>query len=277
MSPHAQVNKCTIDKTETTRRAPVKGTFYFILDLRCLFMVETRYSGVGQWQEGGQTMPRTARASVGGVCYHVINRGNGKATVFHKTRDYDAFVELIAASCDRLPLRVLGLCLMPNHFHLVLWPHGDGDLSRWMQWLLTAHVRRYHHHYGTSGHVWQGRFKAFPIEENGHFLTVLRYVERNPLRAGLAERAQDWSWSSLRSWSSDHPALRLDPWPVERPRNWITLVNRPENEGDLAAVRRSVNRGTPFGSEKWAQRTAVRLGIESSLRPRGRPSKRATK
>ena len=93
-------------------------------------------------------------------------------------------------------MRLLAWCLMPNHFHLVLWPHGDGDLSRWMQWLLTSHVRRYHRHYHGSGHVWQGRFKAFPIEEDEHLWTVLRYVERNALRANLVRRAEDWPWSS---------------------------------------------------------------------------------
>jgi len=85
-------------------------------------------------------------------------------------------------------MRVLAYCLMPNHFHLALWPQADGDLSRWMQWVLTAHVRRYHRHYGSSGHVWQGRFKAFPIQADGHLLTVLRYIERNPVRAGLGGR-----------------------------------------------------------------------------------------
>ena len=83
-------------------------------------------------------MPRTARASVGGMCYHVLNRGNGRAEVFHKDGDYAAFVELMAEANERLPMRILGYCLMPNHFHLVLWPRGDGDLSRWMQWLLTV-------------------------------------------------------------------------------------------------------------------------------------------
>jgi REP-associated tyrosine transposase len=155
-------------------------------------------------------MPRTARASRGGYCYHVINRGNGRAEVFHKDADYQGFVRLIGDACTRLPMRVLGYCLMPNHFHLVLWPHKDGDLSRWMQWLLTAHVRRYHKHYAPSGHVWQGRFKAFPIEEDDHLLTVLRYVERNPLRAELARRAEKWAWSSLAIWQSGNVPPYLD-------------------------------------------------------------------
>jgi putative transposase len=156
-------------------------------------------------------MPRTARASVGGMCYHVLNRGNGRADVFHKDGDFAAFLELMAGANERLPLRILGYVLMPNHFHLVLWPRGDGDLSRWMQWLLTSHVRRYHRHYHGSGHVWQGRFKAFPIEQDEHLLTVLRYVERNPLRANLVRRAEAWAWSSL-SWRStgQRPELLSD-------------------------------------------------------------------
>ena len=118
-------------------------------------------------------MPRTARASVGGMCYHVLNRGNGQAKVFHKDADYAAFLDLMVEANERLRLRVLGYVLMPNHFHLVLWPRGDGDLSRWMQWLMTSHVRRYHRHYHGSGHVWQGRFKAFPIQQDEHLLAVL--------------------------------------------------------------------------------------------------------
>src|SRR5579864_3129721 len=142
-------------------------------------------------------MPRTARASVGDVCYHVLNRGNGRSRVFRKDGDYRAFVRLLQAAGERVPMRLLAYCLMPNHFHLLVWPRKDRALSRWMQWLLTAHVRRYHRHYHSSGHVWQGRFKAFPIEQDEHLLTVLRYVERNPLRASLVERAESWPWSSL--------------------------------------------------------------------------------
>jgi putative transposase len=218
-------------------------------------------------------MPRTARASVGGVCFHVLNRGNGRAKVFRKEGDYAAFLDLMAAANERLPLRILGYVLMPNHFHLVLWPHGDGDLSRWMQWLLTSHVRRYHRHYHGSGHVWQGRFKAFPIEQDEHLLAVLRYVERNPLRANLVERAEAWAWSSL-SWrrSRKRPEMLAD-WPVPCPRNWLATVNAVQTAGELAALRRCMARGAPFGGERWSARVAKQLGLESSLRPRGRPRK----
>ncbi len=99
-------------------------------------------------------MPRTARASIGGICYHVLNRGNARQDVFHDDQDHREFVELIREACSRVPMRVLAWCLMSNHFHLVLWPRADGDLSRWMQWLLTSRVRRYHSRYHYSGHVW---------------------------------------------------------------------------------------------------------------------------
>ena len=216
-------------------------------------------------------MPRTARASVGGLCYHVLNRGNARAEVFHDEADYRGFLALLGAAGERVPMRVLGFCLMPNHFHLVLWPRAEGKLSRYLQWLLTAHVRRYHRRYRSSGHVWQGRFKAFPIARDEHLLAVLRYVERNPLRAKLVRQAQNWPWSSL----SAPRAGFLHECPVPLPRNWVARVNAPETVAELAALRRSANRSTPFGAPAWVRRTAARLGLEASLRPRGRPRKDA--
>ena len=119
-------------------------------------------------------MPRTTRASLGGWTYHILNRGNARAQVFHKPGDSHAFLEMRAEATVRIPMRILADCLMPNHFHLALWPYHDGDLSRWMHWLLTTHVRRYLRHYRSSGHVWQGRFKAFPTQEDEHRLVVRR-------------------------------------------------------------------------------------------------------
>jgi putative transposase len=211
------------------------------------------------------------------LCYHVLNRGNGRADVFHKDGDFAAFLQLMADAKERLPMRILGYVLMDNHFHLVLWPRKDGDLSRWMQWLLTAHVRRYHRHYRTSGHVWQGRFKAFPIQQNEHLLTVLRYVERNPLRANLVARAEEWAWSSLACRAGGKRPELLSDGPVALPHNWVSLVNRPQTEAEVAAMQRSLARGTPFGNERWTRRIAERLGLESTLRPRGRPRTRAEK
>jgi putative transposase len=135
-------------------------------------------------------MPRAARASVGGVCCHALNRGNGRQQVFFKDGDYLAFLKALAQPCEHIPMRVLGWSLMPNHFHPVLRPHADGDLGRWMHRLENTHVCRYRMHDRGSGHLWQGRFKAFPIQEDEHLLTALRYVERDPMRAGLVDRAE---------------------------------------------------------------------------------------
>ena len=222
-------------------------------------------------------MPRTARASQGNWCYHVLNRGNARAEVFHKPEDYDAFVALFEPACERLRMRILAYCLMPNHFHLILWPYGDGDLGRWMQWLMTSHVRRYHRHYGGSGHVWQGRFKAFPIQQDEHLLGVLRYGERNPLRARLVRKAENWRWSSLRLRQPGADSSILTPSPVSLPRHWRELVNEPQTEAEVAAIRASIARGAPYGSQRWQKRAARALGLESTLRPRGRPKKSGKK
>lgn len=176
-------------------------------------------------------------------------------------------------------MRLLAYCLLPNHFHLVLWPHEDGDLSRWMQWLLTSHVRRYHRHYDSSGHVWQGRFKAFPIQQDDHLLAVLRYVERNPVRAKSlpVRKAERWPWSSLGNPPKDLEKPTLDAGPVRRFETWLDWVNEPQTEAELTALRDSVARGTPYGSEHSQKVTATRLGLESTLRPRGRPRTKAKK
>jgi putative transposase len=217
-------------------------------------------------------MPRTARASAANYCYHVLNRGNNRAAVFHKDGDYEAFIGLLAEAKLRHPMRILAYCLMPNHFHLALWPLGDGDLGRWMHWLLTAHVRRYQRHYHGSGHVWQGRFKAFPIQEDEHLLVALRYIERNPLRARLVERAEHWRWCSLEGIAAARPAPWLDSGPVPRGTGWVEAVNVPMFETEVEAIRRCVRRDRPFGGEAWVSRTAVAFGLASSLRATGNPA-----
>src|SRR5580658_5833113 len=145
-------------------------------------------------------MARKPRFSPGGLAYHVMNRASVKIDLFDDAGNYDAFERVLAEATKReATMRVCAYCLMPNHFHLVLWPKVDGQLSRFMQWLTMTHTQRWHAHRHSAGrgHLYQSRFKSFPIQENSHFLSVCRYVERNPLRANLAERSQDWRWSSI--------------------------------------------------------------------------------
>jgi putative transposase len=138
-----------------------------------------------------------------------------------------------------------------------------------MQWLLTSHVRRYHKHYGSGGHVWQGRFKAFPIQSDSHLLTVWRYVERNAKRAGMVRNAGDWRWCSLAAQDNTW----LAPSIVDRPADWSAFINETEPAEELLQLRQCIQRGAPYGSPRWTRQAAVRLGLESSLRPRGRPPK----
>jgi len=119
--------------------------------------------------------------------------------LFDKPADYAAFEKVVRQAWERSAMRLLSYLVMPNHWHFVVWPRNDGELSTWAQWLTVTHVRRWHahHHSAGTGPVYQGRFKSFPVQEDHHYFTVCRYVERNPLRANLVARAEHWRWSSL--------------------------------------------------------------------------------
>jgi putative transposase len=216
-------------------------------------------------------MPRIPRGQVSGHALHVLNRGNGGAVVFRADGDYRSFLDLLALAKARYPVKVFGFCLMPNHFHLVVQTTAAGAVSPFMQWWLTSHVRRYHTQYGGSGHVWQGRFKSFPIQQDDHLLAVLRYILRNPVRAGLVARAEQWPWSSLQY------AQLIDPWPIEPPPTWVEWIAQPLFAHDLGRLRECVRRQAPFGSPTWQSERARVGGLASTLRPRGRPRKAAEK
>lgn len=223
-------------------------------------------------------MPRTARVAPGGVIFHVLNRGNERRTIFESEGDYLAFLRVMCQTAEEVPLRILAWCLMPNHWHLLLWPKEDGELGRFMQRLTTTHVRRWrlHRHSVGHGHLYQGTYKSFPVQGDKHFYTVCRYVERNALRAKLVKRAEQWPWGSL-GYSSHQAAAGESPtpakWPVPRSRLWIEHVNQPQTEAEVDAIRVSIQRGRPYGSPGWQKRAAKRLGLESTFRPRGRPRK----
>ncbi len=222
-------------------------------------------------------MPRQARVAPGGIVYHVLNRAVARLPLLEKPADYTAFEQVLAEAHEHHPTRLLAYCLMPNHWHMVLYPREDGELTAFVRWLTHTHTMRWHAHHGTSGtgHLYQGRFKSFPVQTDHHFLTLCRYVERNALRAGLAERAEDWRWCSLWRRRSGGPEAQkiLADWPVEAPRNWLQAVNQPPSEAELTAVRRAVQRNSPLGSPMWTARMASRLGLEWTIRPRGRPRK----
>ena len=145
------------------------------------------------------SMARTKRFTLANYVYHVLNRGAKKALLFAQPSDYRAFQELLLTAKQRVPMRILAYCLMPNHWHLLLWPFGDGDLSRFMRWLTVTHASRWAraHECVGDGAVYQSRFKSIPIECGSHLFWAWRYVERNALRANLVSKAEDWRWCSL--------------------------------------------------------------------------------
>jgi putative transposase len=197
--------------------------------------------------------------------------------IFADNGDYEAFEAILWQAVERSNTRLLAYCVMPNHWHLVVWPRKDDELSRFVGWLTLTHTQRWHAHRRSagSGHVYQGRFKSFPVQADDHFYTLARYVERNALRAGLVRRAENWKWSSLFRWQrgSTEDKQLLATWPVSRRPSWIEHVNAPQTEAELQAVRRSIERGRPFGDDAWTQRAADNLVLETTLRPRGRPRK----
>jgi len=212
------------------------------------------------------------------MVFHVLNRGVGKNQLFFNDQDYMAFERIIADTLEKRPIRILSYCLMPNHWHFVLWPENDGDLGRFMQRLTVTHVTRWQKNYNMVGygHVYQSRFKSFPVETDEYFYQVNRYVERNALRANLVKRAEDWPYGSL--WIRQHGTAEhrklLSAWPQSIPKSWSKYVNEPASEAELAALRRSVARGTPYGSTTWVESTIRKLGLESTFRKPGRPTKR---
>ena len=212
---------------------------------------------------------------MGGLAYHVLNRAVGRSQLFDDDADYLAMERVIEHTHKRLPIRIISYCLMSNHWHLVLWPIQDDELSEFMQAMTVTHTQRRHahHHTAGTGPLYQGRFKSFPIQQDGHFLTVCRYVERNALRANLVKSARNWPWCSVAKRAVRQPPawlLPIEQWPVQPPSDWESWVDRAETTAELESLRHRVKRGRPYGDERWEERTAKQLGLESSLRPRGR-------
>lgn len=198
-------------------------------------------------------------------------------TLFEKPEDYDAFLRVMNETWEAVPLPILAMTVMPNHWHFVVKPTDDEQVSNFFRRLSVTHTMRWHAHYGTggSGHLYQGRFKSFLIQSDEHLLTVMRYVERNALRASLCQRAEDWKWGTafLRRQPADDRPWLITPDDPPLPRQWRSLVNKPQTQAEVDAIRTCIHRGCPFGDDRWVKNSVVRLGLESTVRPRGRPKK----
>jgi putative transposase len=219
-------------------------------------------------------MPRIARIAEPELIYHVLNRGNCRQKIFNKAGDYHAFLEIISQDLQRFDVQLMCWCLMPNHWHLVVRPMRDKQMAKFMHWLTLTHVRRYYQHYGNdAGHLYQGRYKSFPVQDDSYFLTLCRYVEGNAFRSNMVKRAEDWQWSSLYHRVHRLSSPPMTQWPIDRPRRWLELVNEPVLAAEAELIRVSIERGRPLGPPDWVRQTARRLGLLNTLIARGRPRK----
>jgi len=220
-------------------------------------------------------MGRLKRIALGGYVYHVLNRANGRLRILKKAGDFEAFEEVLSEGIERFDMRICGWCLMGNHWHLVLWPRGDGDLAAFMRWTTLTHVQRFHASHGTVGigHLYQGRYKSFPVQDNAYYLTVMRYVESNPIRGGIVEHAGDWQWSSFSVRQGRASKIALAEGPLALPADWERLLHRQVEPTAAEQIEKSVKRGCPLGDADWTAKTAKELNLESTLRGKGRPKK----
>ncbi len=222
-------------------------------------------------------MPRANRVDISDIPYHVINRANARMQIFNQDKDYSLFEKVLQEAKDKFDMRILSYCIMSNHWHLALYPKKDKDIQLFMGWLSMTHTQRWHAQHKTtgSGHLYQGRYKSFMIQEDEHLLQILKYIEANPLRARLVQKAQDWQWSSLwrRINGSEFQKKIINEWPIDYPKDYLDLVNINLEKKELDSLRYSVNRGRPYGSVSWTNTMIDRFKLESAIRNPGRPRK----
>ncbi|MFZ2303700.1 MAG: transposase [Minisyncoccia bacterium] len=222
-------------------------------------------------------MPRNARVDVGGEVYHVINRANGRLQIFDADEDYELFEQLLFETKELFGMRILAYVLMPNHWHLVLHPRNDGDLGAFMHQLSNAHTRKVHARTNTngSGHLYQGRYKSFLIDSENYLLAVVKYVERNAVRARLVRNCEDWQWGSAwrRIFGTAKQKKLLGEMPTHLPGDYLNWINTVDKVDDLKMIRVSVNKSVPYGRDKWVDKMVSKYRLESTLKSPGRPKK----
>ena len=202
-------------------------------------------------------MPRQSRIVAPGVAHHVTQRGTDCQKVFYARRDRGVYLDLLRLESERAGLDILAYCLMPNHIHVLCVPEGEESLAicfrrthgRYAQYLNARRQR--------SGHLWQNRFYSCPLDD-AHLWTALRYIELNPVRAGLVANAEDFPFSSAAAHLSGRDLARIldmEFWKGSgRDRSWAEMLKIEQNEADRKALRKATYAGRPFGSEEFVQR-----------------------
>jgi len=218
-------------------------------------------------------MPRVARALADEQTYHIINRGNRRTNVFHDKYDFLKMLELLQMASDKYEVDIYSYCLMNNHYHLVVYTKYGESLSACMQWLGTSYVRYYNKKYKVSGHLWQGRYKSFIVQKDEYLLTLMKYVERNPLRAKIEKDAFLYTYSSTKARVEKSENSFISNPPIDLPIDWLGFINEKQSKLDIDMIHNSIERQAPLGNEVWQKEVSMLYGMESSLNPRGRPRK----
>lgn len=218
-------------------------------------------------------MPKRLRRGLQGAAFHVMNRAVRKTILFQRDEDYDAFIRVVVQSLKLFKIGIISFELMPNHWHFVITCDRIEEVSNWMHWVNGTHANRWNGAHGTrgSGAVYQGRFRAVPIQSGASLIRVCRYVERNALRKGLVSDAEKWKWSSLYSACNNCDLIPLVEWPIPKPSNWLEIVNSDEMSHEFDDLRASIRRNQPIGDPDWKKAVAPFIG--QSMRRRGRPKK----
>ncbi len=223
------------------------------------------------------SMSRALRIDKGGEIYHCINRAVGRQTIFENRKDYRLFESILQEIVELTGMRILAYSLMPNHFHLVLYPKKDGDLSDFMKRVTVTHTQRYRAITQTVGEgpVYQGRYKSFIIQNDKHLLTVLRYVERNPLTAQLVKNVLDWEYGSVykRYKGTEKERSFLSEWVCSEPKEYIKFLEQPITDKEYKRIIQSETKGVPFGNDEYVLTTVRKYNLSSTLRGKGRPKK----
>ena len=222
-------------------------------------------------------MARQPRVDISGEIYHVINRANARWNIFKNAKDFVAVLDCLEETKELFPLDIFSFCIMPNHWHFAIRPTQNGDMGRFFGKFTQKVTQRWHaaHHTIGSGHLFQGRFKSFLVEQDQYFLQLMKYIEANALRAKLADKAEDWRWSSLnlRLTNPERSAKILSAWPIDTPKKYLELVNNPMPKLLLETIRQSLSRNKPLGEVSWVNKMIKKFDLQYTVRPEGRPRK----
>ncbi|MDC1205312.1 transposase [Candidatus Pacebacteria bacterium] len=220
-------------------------------------------------------MARAPRIDVGGEIYHCLNRSVSRQQIFNDISDYQLFEGILEEIHDITAVDILAYTVMPNHFHLVLKPESDGNLSDFMKRLTVTHTQRHRVKTKTVGEgpVYQGRYKSFLVQEDSHLLTILRYVERNPLTANLVANIKEWKHGSVyrRYYGTQKEKELLTQWPIPEQEDYLTILSQPLTSKEFEKLALSRDRGVPYGSDGYVFDKIEQYNLQTTQREKGRP------